>query len=75
MDGVELHSVRVYLGEQRMDVMVLDAGVKRVVGYRWQTQGATPVPLDTWWSAVCGEIEWQRTQEAKAAAGTLIPSF
>lgn len=75
MEGVELHSIRIYLNEQRMDVMVLDGSKPRVIDYRWQTRGMCPVPPSHWWTAVCGEIEWLRTQDAKKASGTWLPSM
>jgi len=75
MEDVELHTVRVFLGEQRMDVAVLDHGQKRVIQYSWLARGTDPSPPASWWQAVCGEIEWQRTQEAKTKDGTSIPNF
>lgn len=76
MDDVKLEFVRVYLGEQRMDVGLSDPTLedpRRLVKYEWHDKEATDAPPDGWHESVLGEVKYQRTQELKAREGRLIP--
>lgn len=71
----KLEFVRVYLGEQRMDVRVHDPSINdsRVVVVNWQAGESTDVPPEVWYETVLGEIDFQRSRELKRAEGRLLP--
>jgi len=72
----KLQFVRVYLGEQRMDVGLHDPTLddpRRLVRYEWHEKDATDTPPEDWYATVLGEVQYQRGQELKAATGRLVP--
>jgi hypothetical protein len=72
----KLHFVRVYLGEQRMDVGLFDPILKgpRLIQYKWHAKDGGNAPPKDWYKAVFGEVQFQRSQELKAKTGRLIPT-
>jgi len=72
MEGVELLSVRVYRGQQKLLVLIRDGEAHHTISYVWKTRNQEEAPPAEWWSAVCGEIEWMRAQEQKRASGKLV---
>lgn len=70
---LKLHFVRLYLGEHRMDVALHDSDQPRIVKYSWLSAGLSDVPPADWYTAVVGEVQFQRAQELKARTGRLIP--
>jgi len=71
----KLQLVRLYLGEQRMDVGFFDPTIPgpRLIKYEWQEKHHSDFPPEGWYEAVVGEVQFQRAQELKARAGRLIP--
>lgn len=73
--SLKLELVRIYLGEQRMDVGVFDpmSEAKRLVKVSWNQVPPTDIPPDSWYSTVAGEVEYQRGQDQARADGRFIP--
>lgn len=70
---LKLQFVRLYLGEHRMDVALLDSDQPRIVKYTWRSADSSDAPPADWYKAVVGEVQFQRAQELKARTGRLIP--
>ena len=75
MPDLILRLVRIYLGEQRMDVAMDDKRTdsQRLVQYSWS--GDDDVPPENWWESVRGEVQYQRSQDLKRASGRLLPGM
>lgn len=73
--SLKLELVRVYLGEQRMDVGVFDSvsEVKRLVKVSWGQASPTDIPPEDWYSTVAGEVEYQRGLDQARADGRFVP--
>lgn len=58
-----------------MDVAVSDPILNdvRLIKYIWHEKGASSTPPKTWYSAVIGEVQFQRGQELARKHGRLIP--
>jgi hypothetical protein len=54
---------------QKLEATVEDEdGKKRRIDYQWQSKEKTPPP-ESWWKAVCMEVEYQRTEEHNKRVG------
>lgn len=73
--GVRLRLVRLFLGEQRMEVVVDDlvSGIRRRVDYQWCTKTRTDTPPLKWHAAILGEVKYQRGQDLKKKSGRALP--
>ena len=67
--------VRLYKGGSRLDAVVEDSRFdkRRLIEYRWNSKLKSDTPPANWYKAVMGEVEFQRSQDLKAATGRVLP--
>jgi len=44
---------------------------RRRIDIRWMVKGEAPLP-DNWWDTVLGEVEVQRTEDARKKSGRIL---
>lgn len=52
--------VRLFLGEQRMEVVVEDGGNLKKVNYVWKTHPKSDIPPEGWYEQILEEVRQQR---------------
>jgi hypothetical protein len=64
-----LEFVRWYMDQNRLDVLLDDAGTERLIVVEWSGDG----PPEHWLNTAVREVEYQRNQEAQRAIRGLTP--
>lgn len=71
--GPRVRFVRLYLGENRMDVVVESEGVPALIEHRWYTRTPRDLPEGDWYAMTMKEVRLQKGQAGKKAKGRLMP--
>jgi len=70
---IELRSVVLHTGQNRMDVYVLDSEkVMRKIEISWFAREKTDTPPTAWWDSVVAEVEYQRAHDLEKKSGRLL---
>lgn len=69
---MDVRYLRVFLGQQRVEIVVRDGPVQRKLSYEWRGRSNANAPPRGWFETVKAEVELQKQDEDARARGRFL---